>query len=228
MSALKVKLFSIQHASSDLEYIGLYSCQEEESYKGLRLCLESVGCVEWPFEFWDLEELCRINKKLEGLNTIGKCVYVIPISSPEDRGTTKWRCIVAFGTIEENEDLATTMEESEDQVGDDAIFGDLILPTDSSRVSGNTELGSMNDLKLTLLPKEVLDKYFTSISKLRRELALIDLEDHSWHLKSWNLNDVAVVKLFCGECNKDFGGNNGDHLKSAIHNLFSNFKKSYI
>jgi hypothetical protein len=105
MSALKVKLFSIQHASSDLEYIGLYSCQEEESYKGLRLCLESVGCVEWPFEFWDLEELCRINKKLEGLNTIGKCVYVIPISSLEDGGTTKQRRIEAFGTLGENDSV---------------------------------------------------------------------------------------------------------------------------
>ena len=86
----------------------------------------------------------------------------------------------------------------------------------------------MNDLKLTLLPKEVLDKYLTTVLKLRRKLALIDFEDHSWHLKSWNLNDVAVMKLFCGECNKDFGGNNGDHLKSAIHNLFANFKKSYV
>jgi hypothetical protein len=120
------------------------------------------------------------------------------------------------------------MEELEDPAGDDVVFGDLTLPTDSSRVSGNAELGSMNDLKSTLLPKEVLDKYLIVVSKLKRELALIDLEDHSWHLKSWDLNDVAVVKLFCGECNKDFGGTNGDHSKSAIHNLFANFKKSHI
>jgi hypothetical protein len=51
MSALKVKLFSIQHASLDPEYIGPCNCQEEESYKDLRLRLESIGCVEWPFEF---------------------------------------------------------------------------------------------------------------------------------------------------------------------------------
>ena len=76
--------------------------------------LESIGCEKWPFEFWDLEESYRINKKLEGLNTIKKCVYVIHVSSLEIRGTSKQRCIVAFGTIEENEDLATTMEELED------------------------------------------------------------------------------------------------------------------
>ena len=86
----------------------------------------------------------------------------------------------------------------------------------------------MNNLKLTLLPKEVLNKYLIAILKLKKELALIDLEDHSWHLKSWDLNDVAVMKLFCRECNKDFGGSNGDHSKSATHNLFANFKKSHI
>jgi hypothetical protein len=51
MSTLKVKLFSIQDASSDSEYIGSCNYHEEESYKDLRLRLESVGCVEWPFEF---------------------------------------------------------------------------------------------------------------------------------------------------------------------------------
>ena len=182
--------------------------------------------MEWPFEFWDLEELCRINKMLEDLNTIRKCVYVIPISS--SKGATKRRCIEAFGTSGENEDSPTTMEVSEDPARDDVLFGDLTLSTDSSRVSGDEELGSMNDLKLMLLPKEVLDKYLTVVSKLMRELALIDLEDHSWYLKSRNLNDVAVVKLFCGKCNKDFGGTNTDRLKSAIYNLFANFKKSHI
>jgi hypothetical protein len=135
MSALKVKLFSIQHGSSNPEYIGPCNCQEEESYNDLRLRLKSVGCIEWPFEFWDLEESCRINKKLEGLNTIGKCVYVIPVSFIEDGGVTKWRRIEVVGTSGENEDLPITMEELEDRAGDAAVFGDVILPTDSSRVS---------------------------------------------------------------------------------------------
>jgi hypothetical protein len=63
---------------------------------------------------------------------------------------------------------------------------------------------------------------------LKKELKLISLEDHIWTLKSFDNNNVGVVKLQCGECQKDFGGGSGDHSKSTIHNLFSNFKKSHI
>jgi hypothetical protein len=47
-------------------------------------------------------------------------------------------------------------------------------------------------------------------------------------LKSFDNNNVGVVKLQCGDCQKDFGGSSGDHSKSTIHNLFANFKKSHI
>jgi hypothetical protein len=82
------------------------------------LRLESVGCVEWPFEFWDLEESYRINIKLEGLNTIGKSVYVILVSAIEEGGATKRRHIEACGTPGENEDLLNTTEELEDPARD--------------------------------------------------------------------------------------------------------------
>jgi hypothetical protein len=59
-------------------------------------------------------------------------------------------------------------------------------------------------------------------------VALIDLDDHIWHLKLWDLNGVLVVKLSCEECNKDFGGINGDHSKTANPNLCANFKKSHM
>jgi hypothetical protein len=36
------------------------------------------------------------------------------------------------------------------------------------------------------------------------------------------------VKLYCWECEKDFGGSSGDHSKTMVHNLFTNFKKSHI
>jgi hypothetical protein len=58
--------------------------------------------------------------------------------------------------------LPITMEESEDRAGDAAIFGDVTLPTDSSRVSGDGELGSVNDLK----PRCFYKRYLRSISLL--------------------------------------------------------------
>jgi hypothetical protein len=47
-------------------------------------------------------------------------------------------------------------------------------------------------------------------------------------LKSYNSNNVGVVKLHCVECNKDSGGSNGDHSKTTVNNLFANFRKSHI
>jgi hypothetical protein len=63
---------------------------------------------------------------------------------------------------------------------------------------------------------------------LRKEFKQLDLNNHLWHLKSWDDKDVPVVKLHCGECKKDFEGDSGDHSKCAIHNIFNNFKKSHI
>ena len=54
------------------------------------------------------------------------------------------------------------------------------------------------------------------------------MEDHAWHLKSWDHNGVGILKLYCGECSVDFGGRSGDHTKAMIHNLFNNFKNSHI
>jgi hypothetical protein len=51
---------------------------------------------------------------------------------------------------------------------------------------------------------------------------------HIWCLKSLDQNDVAVVKLHCRECVKDFGYSAEDHSKGAVHNLFMNFKKSHM
>jgi hypothetical protein len=64
--------------------------------------------------------------------------------------------------------------------------------------------------------------------KLKKKMALIDFEDHEWQSKLWDLNGIHVVKVFYGECNKDFEGTSGDHLKNTIYNLFANFKKSHI
>jgi hypothetical protein len=64
--------------------------------------------------------------------------------------------------------------------------------------------------------------------KMKKELAQIDLQDHVWHLKSWDEKDIHVMKLYCVLCNKNMRGDSGDHSKGAIHNLLNNFKKSHV
>jgi hypothetical protein len=220
MVASRVKLFSLEDESSTAEFLGPCNCEENESYKELRLRLESVGCLEWPFVFWDIEECCKIKTRLEGLNTIGKCVYVIRVSSDDGSGAAKRRRLEGFGTSGGNGDIGNPPAECVEPANDGDLV-DVSLPVDSSRVSGDGDCAEANDLKSTLLPKEVLDKYMKATSKLKKE-------DHEWKLKSWDLNGIPVVKVYCGECDKDFRGTNGDYSKNTIHNLFANFKKSHI
>ena len=54
------------------------------------------------------------------------------------------------------------------------------------------------------------------------------MPDHNWWLKTFDMNGNGVVKLWCGECQKDCGGGNKDHSKAHIDNLFNNFKGSHI
>ncbi|BBN20656.1 hypothetical protein MPTK1_Vg01140 [Marchantia polymorpha subsp. ruderalis] len=64
-------------------------------------------------------------------------------------------------------------------------------------------------MKSVLLSKEVLELYQRGEEKLRRDLKLQAVEDHNWSLRSWDQDEAAVVKLYCGECRSLVGGNSG-------------------
>jgi hypothetical protein len=83
-------------------------------------------------------------------------------------------------------------------------------------------------LQSTLLSVDVLENYKRGAEKLRRELEFMDFADHVWNLKTYDHLGVAVVKIFCGECKREIGGLGRDHSRSAIQNLFANFKKSHL
>ena len=93
MSLCKVKLYSLDAESSNPVLISPLVCRENGSCRDLRSKLESRGCVEWPFEFWDIEEKCRIKQTFEGMNTVGERVYVIPAEPVGDEGLAKRRRI---------------------------------------------------------------------------------------------------------------------------------------
>jgi hypothetical protein len=67
----------LEQATDPTEMIGRVACQLEESYFDFRARLESTRCVEWEFDFWDIEECCRIKNRMESVDTMGISVYVI-------------------------------------------------------------------------------------------------------------------------------------------------------
>ena len=49
-----------------------------------------------------------------------------------------------------------------------------------------------------------------------------------WSPKSQEQNGIYIVKLWCRECCKDFGGANGDHFLVSNRKLYIKFKKGHI
>jgi hypothetical protein len=220
----KVALYTLQSEASAPELEGPMGCCEGDTCADLCVHLEAAGVLDWSFQFWDYDQKCRIKNKMERLNPIGNNVYVIRCS---DVGSELGKCTFeeAFGDTLDA-DLGFTVGVEEPAVIE--ALSDSVPPPESSRVSRSDIEIPEFDLQSLLVPQEAIDKYKMCHARLKKELKLISLEDHVWTLKSFDNNNVGVVKLQCGKCQKDFGGGSGDHSKSTIHNLFANFKKSHI
>jgi hypothetical protein len=75
----EMKLFSLANSNASPKAIGPCECVDGYTYAKLRPLLEGIHIVDWPFEFFDVENRCRINYKLEGLNRLSLDVYVLPL-----------------------------------------------------------------------------------------------------------------------------------------------------
>jgi hypothetical protein len=76
--ATQVKLWTLESDFAMPQYYGKLKVFEEETYASLRVRLEEKLALEWPFEFWDHDDNCRIHEKMEGLNDVVGDVYVLP------------------------------------------------------------------------------------------------------------------------------------------------------
>ena len=95
---------------------------------------------------------------------------------------------------------------------------EVLEPGSSSRAFEEDEVIPVSLLQSEKLPKE----------RLWRELIQISLDDNLWHQKSWDENDVTIVKIHCGKCVKDFGSTARDYNSHAISNFFMNFRKTHL
>ena len=227
MAQHKVKLFILEDVGSVPIYAGRCSCQPNKTYLNFRVRLEEAGAVDWPFEFYDFEEACKIKARMERVDTISSSIYVVKITEDGNADRRKRRRVERASTSPEDIQFQETTEAISTLVEFPPLPDNEALP--ESRVSVPDIADSFShNMKSVLLPKEVEAKYLTKAEKMKKELVQIDLQDHVWHLKSWNKKDIPVVKLHCVSCNKNMGGDSGNHSKGAIHNLLNNFKKSHV
>jgi hypothetical protein len=187
----KVVLYTLQSEASAPELEGSMGCCEGDTCADLRARLEAAGVLDWSFQFWDYDQNCRIKNKMERLNPIGNNVYVIRCS---DVGTElgKRTFEEAFGDTLDA-DLGFTVGVEEPVVIE--ALSDSMPPPESSRVNKSDVEIPEFDLKSLLVPQEAINKYKMCHTRLKKELKLISLEDHVWTLKSFDNNNIGVVKL---------------------------------
>lgn len=80
----------------------------------------------------------------------------------------------------------------------------FVEPLGSSRVMGSTwNIDSLDhQMKSTLVPNDVWERYLEHVEKMKRILSAQVQEDNRWVLKSWDLNGNELVKILCIECCK--------------------------
>lgn len=87
--SLKTKLFTLVNDSALPELLCTFFFKVGDTYADLRVRLEECGCVDWSFDFWDLEEKCRIRKSFDAMNPVTDHVYVIRIVVEDEGGPSK-------------------------------------------------------------------------------------------------------------------------------------------
>ena len=223
----KVKLYSVADESAMPKLLSPFVCQSTDTYHDLRVRLEKGSYFDWPFEFWDFDDQCRIRKKFEAMNPVIERMYVIPEEEQQEGGAGKRRrCDEVGGSGSNN--LTASLQVEPPEFPNQEFNDEDPIPEAASQEGSDFEIGSEIYLLSTLISIDVMEKYNAAVVKLRKELESMDFADHLWNLKSYDLIGVPIVKILCGECQKEFGGTVGDHSKTAIHNLFANFKKSHL
>jgi hypothetical protein len=155
---------------------------DNERYDALRVRLEELGVVNWVFDFWDVEAKFQTKNKLEGVMTVDPIVYLIPSDLPTNR-PRKRRCLeVEFISSDIPEIVEHVVCEGEEVQNVLDMITDELHPTKppaSSRVSASEEPRR----QFLLIPAPILARFVEGETMLKKELARLSLEDHTWYLK---------------------------------------------
>ena len=167
--------------------------------------LEEKVVLDWPFEFWDNKERCRIRQKMEVLNDVVSDVYVLSkVVEVEGQESCKHRRV-------DNDTVPNPAGAIPNPVGtEEVVFPNIdeenevhiVDPIRSSRVTGMSGITDCLDheLHLTLISTEVWERYLEQSEKMKRELKCSSQEDNRWKLRTSDFNGNGVIKIFCIEC----------------------------
>jgi hypothetical protein len=223
--AFIVKLYSLADESALPEYVSPLTATVNDTLASFRLFLEGEGLINYPFYLWVLEDKKCMIQRFERWNRVTPEMFVIP---REESASGRNKC----QRIDEDSaivfDSCNGFPEPTEFPSCDQEEGEPTMAMVSTGVTADELPLEEVCLKRLLLKEELWKKYENHEKKLRKGLIRLTLDDQVWFLKSWDSARVAVVKIHCEECDKDFGGNGGDHSSHTMRNLFANFRKHHL
>lgn len=181
----RLKIWTLTGECAAPEVFDKVKALGEETLASLRVRLESEEVLDWPFNFWYVEDGRRIRRRVERLNEVAEDVYVTP--TVEHEGRSGKRCRVEDGSHVGSEEAPGPSPGLGFVVSSESVDPESCDPIGSSRVSGVSadcdEIEEGGDpLKSTLVPKEIMDMYLAQVDKLKRDLRDSNLDDHKWEL----------------------------------------------
>ena len=87
----RLKIWTLEDEFAAPEVFDKVKALGEETLASLRVRLESEEVLDWPFDFWDVEDGRRIRRKVERLNEVAEDVYVIPSVEHDSRSGKRRR-----------------------------------------------------------------------------------------------------------------------------------------
>lgn len=141
------------------------------------------------------------------MNPVTDHVYVIRVVVEDEGGPSK-RCCQAICRETGSNDFVMPPDFESPDAQEVEVSAAPTSQEPEVDLGNSTEELEDNDslLQSELLPTEIVENYKRGATKLRRELQAMDFAVHLWKLKSYDQHGVAIMKIFCGECNKDSGG----------------------
>lgn len=79
----KIKVYTVTHEGAPPKCIGTMKADVGESLADLRVRLEDKKVLNFPFQYWDPQECCRVAIIFESLNDVEDSVFMIPTLDEE-------------------------------------------------------------------------------------------------------------------------------------------------
>ena len=172
---MRVKIYFRKCEEDPPKLLSPMDAEENTSLLSLRKRLEELNVFKrlGTFQFWDVEECCRIDVDFEALNSIRDSIHLIPADSDLEVHCSKRPRVGSVGeSVGNGNDVGDSMQlepAARELESTEIGLTDLLFTT---KVATSEEHSWIDGeaLKSTLLPGHVLQWYLKAEEKLRVDL----------------------------------------------------------